>query len=77
VPGGYVRSLATVTGGAAGGDDFAGAFQNVANELKTQYVVGIYLDDDRDCRDVKIKVNRNDTIVRKKKLSDRKAFRQC
>ena len=67
IPGGYLNSLARATGGrlyAANGDDFSGAFQQVADELRKQYVLGIYVDSAEGSKDVKIKVNRKEAVVR-------------
>lgn len=68
-PGGYLNSLAAATGGrlyAADGNDFAGAFQNVANELKKQYVLGIQVDSTEESKNIKIKVDREGAVVRAK-----------
>lgn len=68
-PGKYLNSLATLTGGrvyAADGNDFSGAFKNVADELKSQYVIGIHVDSEEDSKDIKIKVDRDGAIVRAK-----------
>lgn len=68
-PGKYLHSLATSTGGrvyAADGDDFSAAFQNVADELKSQYVIGIHVDAEQDAKDLKITVNRKNAVVRTK-----------
>ena len=66
-----LHSIAVATGGrlyAADGTDFSIAFQNIAAELKKQYVIGFYPanTENGDINDIKIEVNRPDAIVRTK-----------
>lgn len=67
-----LNDLAAMTGGriyAAEGSDFKTAFQNIADDLKKQYVLGFYPTDpgDRSANNLKITVERKDVFVRTKK----------
>ena len=66
-----LNSIAVATGGrlyAADGTDFSIAFQNIAAELKKQYVIGFYPanTENGDSNDIEIEVNRADAVVRTK-----------
>lgn len=67
----YLHSLAAATGGrllVAEADDFELAFQQIADELRKQYVIGFYLDaaGNSKSREITIKVNHPDVFVRTK-----------
>lgn len=67
----YLDKLAKVSGGRLLFPDessFKAAFTNIADELRKQYVVGFYVDadSDADTRNISIKVNRPDAVVRTK-----------
>ncbi len=67
-----LNTLAAMTGGriyAAEGSDFRTAFQNIAEDLKKQYVLGFYPTDpsNRSANNLKITVERNDVVVRTKR----------
>lgn len=67
----HLEAVARITGGRllfADGDNFEIAFQSIADELRKQYVIGFYVDADSgpDRREISIKVNRPDTVIRTK-----------
>ena len=64
-------SISLTTGGrlyVADGSDFSTAFQNIAAELKKQYVIGFYPANTEtgDVNDIRIEVNRPGAVVRTK-----------
>lgn len=66
-----LQSIAVATGGrlyVADGQDFSTAFQNIAAELKKQYVIGFYPENTEsgDINDIRIEVNRPGVTVRTK-----------
>ncbi len=68
-----LKDFAAVTGGrvyVADGDDFKGAFQNIANELKKQYVIGFYPTNAEGgtAGGIKIDVDRKGVAVRTKSV---------
>lgn len=67
----HMHEIARVTGGRllfADGDNFETAFQSIADELRKQYVIGFYVDADNgsDRREISIKVDRPDAVIRTK-----------
>lgn len=68
-----LNTIATSTGGrvyAAEGSNFGGAFQQIADELKKQYVIGFYPKDateEQNLNNIVIKSNRPDVIIRSKR----------
>ncbi|MBP6005256.1 MAG: VWA domain-containing protein [Pyrinomonadaceae bacterium] len=69
----FMNRLATDTGGrlfAGEADNFNGAFQRIVDELKKTYVLGFYPTntDEGKPTNITIKVNRNDAVVRSKKV---------
>lgn len=68
----YLNMLAVMTGGriyASEGSDFGIAFQNIAEDLKKQYVIGFYPTDtsNRSTNNIKIGIDRKDVVVRTKR----------
>lgn len=68
----FLNTIALATGGrvyAAGADNFKGAFQSIADELKKQYLVGFYPKDSESGKsnNFTIKVDRPDIVVRTKR----------
>lgn len=68
----YLNSIAEATGGrlfVANGSDFSTAFQNIADELKKQYVIGFYPENTEsgDVNDIRLEVNRPGVTVRVKR----------
>lgn len=62
---------ATLTGGrfyAAGASNFRSAFRQIVDDIRNQYVLGIYIEDDagRKSSDLLIKTSRQDLVVRAK-----------
>ena len=69
----YMKSLGIVTGGKlyeSGAGDFKKTFQNIADELKRQYVVGFYPVSEYDGKPHKItvEVNVKDVVIRNKSV---------
>lgn len=67
----HLHNIAAISGGRllfAETDNFETAFQQIADELRKQYVVGVYVDADgsADAHNISIKVNRPDAVVRTK-----------
>lgn len=68
----FLNTMALSTGGrvyAANGDNFANAFQSIADDLKKQYLVGFYPKNTEDGKATKITidVNRKDVVIRTKR----------
>ena len=76
----YMKSLGFVTGGKlyeSGAGDFKKTFQNIADELKRQYVIGFYPTGENDGKPHKItvEVNVKDVVIRNKSVVRLKSAR--
>ncbi len=76
----FTRTLGELTGGKvfdANGTDLQEAFRKIADELKKQYLIGIYPQNFNDGKPhrIEVKVNVDDVIVRSKKVAKMPSFK--
>jgi Ca-activated chloride channel family protein len=74
----YLKEIAAVTAGKihSGGDDLQKVFQTISDEMKAQYLIGFYPENENS-NNIDIKVNRENVVIRTKKTIRLKTKKQA